>query len=198
MQLLHLLGVTATLELTCHCSPWPGQPSLHWQSTCSPPKQTHCLGPSRAPKAAQKAFLKKLGFTLRIHSCERGGGQGRRGDGVIPNLGGLSSRGRAQAPPLRLAAQAVTTEGRGCREKDIGFSQPKSTLKGQNPQTVPKSQGWCWEGTAAWQLQGTDQSCHSQQLQQLEPSHSLQSSLLGEQLMAGLGLGGDMGKQEIC
>lgn len=75
---------------------------------------------------------------------------------------------RAQAPPPRLAA---TMEGRDCREQEINFSQPKSTLKGQNPQTVPKSQGWRWEGRAAWQQQGTDQSCHSQQLQQLQPSH---------------------------
>lgn len=60
----------------------------------------------------------------------------------IPNLGGLRSRGRAQA---------ATTEGKDCRDEDISFSQPKPTLKGQNPQTVPKSQGWRWEGTAAWQ-----------------------------------------------
>lgn len=172
----------AAPSLGGHCHPGDLLPLFSMARAAQPSLAEHLQLPQtksppwniQGPQGSTKAFLKKLGFTLRIHSCERGGGQGRRGDVAIPNPGGQGSRGRAQAPPPRPAAQAATTEGRDCRQKDISFSQPKSTLKGQNPQTVPKSRGWCWEGTAAWQQQGTDQSCHSQ-LQQLEPSHSIQS-----------------------
>lgn len=64
------LGVIATLELTSHHSPWPGQPKLHWQSTCSTPKQNSLPWIIQSPQGRTKAFSEKFGFTLRIRSCE--------------------------------------------------------------------------------------------------------------------------------
>lgn len=76
-------------------------------------------------------------------------------------------------------------------------------LKGQNPQTVPTSQGWSWEGTAAWQRQGaasvmpSSPAPASPWFLPLAPKPLSLGSGSRQWADEGLGSGGDMGKQEM-
>lgn len=193
----------AAPSLGGHCHPGAHLPPLSMARAAQASLAEHLQLPQAKltpldhpePPRQDKGILRKAGFHLKNSLLRARSGTGQEGSSVLPfQIWGSwgAEAERAQAPPPRLAAQAATMEGRDCREQEISFSQPKSTLKGQNPQTVPKSQGWRWEGTAAWQQQGTDQSCHSQQLQQLQPSHcSPWGAAHGR-----AGLRGDMGKQK--
>lgn len=193
----------AAPSLGGHCHPGAHLPPLSMARAAQASLAEHLQLPQAKltpldhpePPGQDKGILRKAGFHLKNSLLRARSGTGQEGSSVLPfQIWGSwgAEAERAQAPPPRLAAQAATMEGRDCREQEISFSQPKSTLKGQNPQTVPKSQGWRWEGTAAWQQQGTDQSCPSQQLQQLQPSHcSPWGAAHGR-----AGLRGDMGKQK--
>lgn len=130
----------------------------------------------------------------------RGTGQGRMGHAAF-----LGPRGR-QSPATSTQDATLGQRPQGVRTAGIRNSVCPSQvlpLKGQNPQTVPTSQGWSWEGTAAWQRQGTasvmppSPAPASPPFLPLPPKPLSLGSGSQQQAEEGLGSGGDMGKQEM-